>query len=592
MVIHQATPQPLGLSVGATNLVGVMDEHRTVVRPSEVTLHGRRLTGFVDRIGDPVPLIAPDGSAHRPETLLADALHAVAQAATQGLDATELTVAVPAHWQPAVVAGLRRTLQHQVVSDATAALTALDADPGLPRDGVLVLCDFGGSGTTITLADAADHAVIEAVRFPDFSGDLIDQALLRHVAAALTDADPSGTAMVESLLRLRSDCRGAKERLSAHTATTIAVEVPGHRGDIRITRAELEGLIRGPLAQLLVALDDTMQRRRVAQAALSAVATFGGGARIPLVTQLLSEHLRVPVVTTPQPALTAAHGAALIARRSGVADNETVLASAAGTGVVTTAIDTGAPSSSFGALAWSLDDGSDAGVLFAPAADTEYHRSGSRPDLHFQQDAWQPPEPPRRAPLALFGLAAAAAVISTAVFGVMQLSDDTAAPVEAATTVAPPSAPAAPVDTPAPPAPQAPVLTTVVVQPAQRASPAPRPPVPAPRPAPLATPSAAPHAAATTTAPPTTPTTPPPTPPSTPPTIPPSTPPSTPPSSPRAHRRPHPRRCRPAHPRARRRRRLSRRRTPLRTRPPRHRKPPGERVRTAFVAAFPREVQL
>ena len=37
-------------------------------------------------------------------------------------------------------------------------------------------------------------------------------------------------------------------------------------------------------------------------------ATVGGGARIPLVTQLLSEHLRVPVVTTAQPQLTAAVG--------------------------------------------------------------------------------------------------------------------------------------------------------------------------------------------------------------------------------------------------------------------------------------------
>jgi molecular chaperone DnaK (HSP70) len=69
-----------------------------------------------------------------------------------------------------------------VVSDATAALTALRANPGLPTHGVIVLCDFGGSGTSITLADAAtDFAPIgETVRYPEFSGDLIDQALLTH----------------------------------------------------------------------------------------------------------------------------------------------------------------------------------------------------------------------------------------------------------------------------------------------------------------------------------------------------------------------------------------------------------------------------
>lgn len=99
MFNDQATPSaPLGLSVGATNLIATRDGHAAVIRPSEVTLHGQRLTGFVDRIGDPVPLVAPDGSAHRPEQVLAEALHALAS--TDG--AAGMTVAVPAHWRPSV----------------------------------------------------------------------------------------------------------------------------------------------------------------------------------------------------------------------------------------------------------------------------------------------------------------------------------------------------------------------------------------------------------------------------------------------------------------------------------------------------------
>ncbi len=42
-----------------------------------------------------------------------------------------------------------------VTSDAVAALTALRTHPGLPARGVVALCDFGATGTTITLADAA-----------------------------------------------------------------------------------------------------------------------------------------------------------------------------------------------------------------------------------------------------------------------------------------------------------------------------------------------------------------------------------------------------------------------------------------------------
>ena len=43
-----------------------------------------------------------------------------------------------------------------LVSDATAAVTALRDDPGLPTSGLIALCDFGGSGTSITLVDAAN----------------------------------------------------------------------------------------------------------------------------------------------------------------------------------------------------------------------------------------------------------------------------------------------------------------------------------------------------------------------------------------------------------------------------------------------------
>ncbi|MGV7898315.1 Hsp70 family protein, partial [Mycobacterium kansasii] len=42
------------------------------------------LTGFVNRVGDPRGVVAPDGSVHRGEVLLADGLRALAYAATGG----------------------------------------------------------------------------------------------------------------------------------------------------------------------------------------------------------------------------------------------------------------------------------------------------------------------------------------------------------------------------------------------------------------------------------------------------------------------------------------------------------------------------
>ena len=497
-----------GLSVGATNLAGTHGG-RTMIRPSEVTLNGQRLTGFVDRVGDPVPLVAQDGSRHRPELLLTEAIGAAVHAVTGGMGAPDMAIAVPAHWRPSEIDTLRRNTRDgvPVVSDATAALTALSANPGLPTRGAIVLCDFGGSGTSITLANAsANYAVVgETVRFADFSGDQIDQALLTHVASGLGEAtqdDPFGTAMVGSLTSLRDECRRAKERLSAETSTAIAVDLPGQRADIRVTRMELQDLIEPSFAGFLAALDDTLERYGVPLAGISAVATVGGGARIPLITQLLSEHLRAPVVTTAHPQFIAAEGAALIAQRSRVTETATTITPAPGlaaAGVAApAAFDAGPASTTFGALAWTDDAGGEDVLPYAEAAmDTEYHRqpADSRPELRFHHEESHDDEPARRAPMVLFAMSAVAAALTAAVFGFTLLSDTTT-PVDAATTKTTSPMPAAPVSSPPTPAPQAPPVTTVVV-------------TASPKPAPRQAPAVIEHPPAPPSTPP--PTTPPPT---------------------------------------------------------------------------------
>ncbi len=105
-------------------------------------------------------------------------------------------------------------------------------------------------------------------------------------------------------------------------------------------------------------------------AGISAVATVGGGARIPLVTQRLSEHLRAPVVTTAHPQLIAAEGAALIAQRSRVVETATTITPAPGSrGAATAAFDAGQPSTTFRALAWSEDDGGEDVLPYADGRD-------------------------------------------------------------------------------------------------------------------------------------------------------------------------------------------------------------------------------
>ena len=434
---------PLGLSIGTTNLVAARVGNQPVIRRSVLTLFGHAapevgvpsahndgivLSGFVERVGDPVPLVAADGSPHHADQLLVDALQAMVYA-SGGQPSPDTAIAVPAHWGTSTLWALRNAMRAnptlapngmpvRLISDAVASLTALNANPGLSPHGVVALLDFGGGGTSITLADAASafEPIEDTARYTEFSGDLIDQALLNHVLEGITNAggiDPAGTAAVGSLTRLREECRNAKERLSAETVTELLAELPGCRSGIRVTRAELESLIAQPLAGVLTALENALERNRISWSNVSAVVTIGGGASIPLITQQLSEHSQAPVVTTPQPALDAAVGVALFAAFGSDADAKTGVAPV----LPVDGPDPGhAPgSATFRALAWSQDDDTADDVV--PYTGDLYDTSGTaaRPSVQYVP-ATEPIEEPRRTwnrlPQLVFGLAAVVAVVA------------------------------------------------------------------------------------------------------------------------------------------------------------------------------------
>jgi hypothetical protein len=459
----------LGLSIGITNLVAARVGAVPVTRRAVLTLFPNRaaevglpsenpnltepgvvLSGFVERVGDPVPLIAPDGSSHQADRLLVEALDAMGRTVGDGSPPSQVTIAVPAHWGPAVLGPLRAMLRTKpnlspngvpptLVSDALAALAALNTSPGLPASGIVALLDFGGSGTSITLVDAAAdfRPIDETLRYTEFSGDQIDQALLAHVLADIgqsSSVDTASTMAVGALDRLRDQSQQAKERLSAQTSTELTAQLPGYHSDVRVTRAELENLISDPLTGVIDALGEILQRNRIPAAALSAVATVGGGAAIPLVTQRLSEQFRVPVVTTPRPALNTAAGAALLAAQGPGADVATGLAAAgdAPTGMATAAWAAGAAgaaamesaadgsaSATFRALAWSQDQG---GVEPVPYAGADYasepEPATARPQMEFVPPsaplpAAEEPLPWYRRPSVVFSAALIAVLLAT-----------------------------------------------------------------------------------------------------------------------------------------------------------------------------------
>ncbi|MFC7675672.1 Hsp70 family protein [Mycolicibacterium sp. GCM10028919] len=501
----------LGLSIGATNLTAVAVGRAAVRRSAVLTLYPHRppevgvpsenpnlaergliLTDFVDRVGDPVGLLAPDGSSHRADVLLADALRAMLRTVDPGAGGEPVGIAYPAHWRPPAVEALRGALlsmpefraprQVHLSPDATAALTALQQHPGVPARGVVAVCDFGGTGTSITLADAANGfaPLAPTERHLDFSGDQVDQALLTHVVGGLSSAgsvDLTGTSAIGSLTRLRAQCRAAKERLSTASVTALAADLPGHGGDIRVTRTELDEAIRDSLAAFVEELQQTLQRIGIRPGDLAAVATVGGGARIPLVTTTLSENLRVPIITGAHPELAAAIGGGLLAVRGTVVEDATSMAPAAGAAAaaaVAAAAGAGAASAAAGeatqasdsrALAWSdADDVPDVAPsetyepqAYQPQPYEPDVGESARPRLAFAETE-EPEQERRRAwyrnPFAVMAIALAVvlAAIGAAVLLTRSGDDEPAPPSDTTTTTAPPPPTPAPESTaPAPP---------------------------------------------------------------------------------------------------------------------------------------------
>ena len=318
-ILSVHTSPVVGLSVGVTTLAAVTETRSITGRPV-VTRAGSPIRDFVGRVGDPVGIVAADGSRYSGAALLADALYELARSASAGRPLPQAAaVAYPAQWRPAEVEALGRALRRipewssgpALVPDYAAALTALREHPGLPRAGVVAVCDFGGSATTLTLVHVADgcRLVGGSVHLADFSGDLVDRALLTHVLSG-AGATPggAGTLALGALTRLRNGCREAKERLSTQTVATVPGEPAGVRGDIRITRPELDAIIRESMTGVMAALVESLQRNGIELTELVAVASVGGMSAVPAVTAALSERFRVPVITVPRPALASATG--------------------------------------------------------------------------------------------------------------------------------------------------------------------------------------------------------------------------------------------------------------------------------------------
>ena len=80
------------------------DRNRFAGGKPESDRTGLVLRGFVERVGDPAPLVAADGTKYLGEVLTVEAIEAMARTVGYG---TPVTIAIPAYWSEAQATALR-----------------------------------------------------------------------------------------------------------------------------------------------------------------------------------------------------------------------------------------------------------------------------------------------------------------------------------------------------------------------------------------------------------------------------------------------------------------------------------------------------
>ncbi len=315
-----ALPSVVYVGEDGTTLIGEAAERRAMSEPHRVAREFKR------RIGDPTPLML-GGSPFSAEQLTARLLRAVLDTVRgrEGSEPTRVTVCHPANWGPyktellqqAIrLAGLEN-LDVMLLSEPEAAAVLYAHKEQVPIGAPVAVYDLGG-GTFDAAVVRKTASGFELLGRPEgierLGGIDFDAAVFAHVVGslsrALDDIDEDDTAAVGAVARLRDECTKAKEALSEDTDVSIPVLLPTVTTEVRLTRAELEAMIRPALSDTVDALRRALASAHVETADLHSVLLVGGSSRIPLVAQLVGAELNRPVAVDADPKQAIALGAA------------------------------------------------------------------------------------------------------------------------------------------------------------------------------------------------------------------------------------------------------------------------------------------
>jgi len=325
-----AVPSVLWIGEQGELLVGEAAQRRALSDPSRVAREFKR------RLGDTTPLLV-GGSPYSAEALSAKLLAWVvaAIARTEGEPAAGVAVTHPANW-----GAYKKDLLSQAVRLADLAEATLLTEPQAaaifyasqqrvePGD-VVAVFDLGGgtfdSAVIRKVAEGRFDILGEPEGIERLGGIDFDDAVFAHVAGmiepGLDQLDPDDSTALAAVARLREECVQAKEVLSADTQASVPVLLPTVTTEVRLTRPELEAMIRPRLDDAIGAMRRSLTSAGVEAQEVRAILLVGGSSRIPLVAQTVSAAFGRPVAVDAHPKNAIALGAAIAARTAAVGES-------------------------------------------------------------------------------------------------------------------------------------------------------------------------------------------------------------------------------------------------------------------------------
>ncbi|HKE76806.1 MAG TPA: Hsp70 family protein [Acidimicrobiales bacterium] len=314
-------PSVLFLREDGVVLVGEAAVRRAVAEPRRVVREFKR------RVGDTVPIVLGDqrfGAADLTARVVRWLADKVAEREGGPPDYTVLTH--PASWgehRRAVLADAAATAglpSAGLVPEPVAAGLYYAAQQRVPAGALLGVYDLGGGtfDATILRKTATGFEVLGTPRGDDRLGGLdVDQIVLDHVVRAVgpswPQVDDDDRIGLAALAQVRQAAVEAKEALSADTQAVVPLMLPGCADEVRITRTELERQVRPLVAHTVDLMRQTCSSAGVAARELDAVLLVGGSSRMPVVAQVVTAELGVPVVVDAHPKYAVCLGASIAA---------------------------------------------------------------------------------------------------------------------------------------------------------------------------------------------------------------------------------------------------------------------------------------